>query len=406
MKNHPCGKVWLSESGIKAIPPWICGFCEPLSPCNDDFLTNLVINLFIGTEVKPFTEIVQETSPNVIQKKTLLCITTSESTPCPPSEIIKLYKPFQVSSFPEMSEKIQVSDLRIGAPLIETHPQNQHESYVSPSYHCLRFPNHWAFSKPFFATQISELDFKSSFLFLPLPLTLLLMVHNPKQPPGMVLNPGKVDKNGRFQLPSSTGEFTGFLNHQQDPPNVVLEAGLRTHCDHLFQFRLQDLPLEPWVPRNAERPMEHPYPQEENKSLKLAFAKHSFRFISTNTPMINKHRIHEWYWKFPYPARFQTSLSVFFFWGEERWPESTDQRPSDGLRFSLWSWRESMGTSGGTVELLRILSTGMSIYPLRIHGNCIFTYIWLICMVNVGRYTIHGCYGILPCKWIISPLYT
>ena len=24
----------------------------------------------------------------------------------------------------------------------------------------------------------------------------------------------------------------------------------------------------------------------------------------------------------------------------------------------------------------------------------IFTYIWLICMVNVGKYTIHGCYGI------------
>ena len=25
---------------------------------------------------------------------------------------------------------------------------------------------------------------------------------------------------------------------------------------------------------------------------------------------------------------------------------------------------------------------------------CIFTYIWLMCMVNVGKYTIHGSYGI------------
>ena len=24
----------------------------------------------------------------------------------------------------------------------------------------------------------------------------------------------------------------------------------------------------------------------------------------------------------------------------------------------------------------------------------IFTYIWLICMVNVGKYTIHGSYGV------------
>ena len=29
----------------------------------------------------------------------------------------------------------------------------------------------------------------------------------------------------------------------------------------------------------------------------------------------------------------------------------------------------------------------------RIHGTGIFTYIWLICMVNVGKYTIHGSYG-------------
>ena len=30
------------------------------------------------------------------------------------------------------------------------------------------------------------------------------------------------------------------------------------------------------------------------------------------------------------------------------------------------------------------------------HGSMygIFTYIWLICMVNVGKYTIHGWYGL------------
>ena len=30
----------------------------------------------------------------------------------------------------------------------------------------------------------------------------------------------------------------------------------------------------------------------------------------------------------------------------------------------------------------------------RIHGTGIFTYIWLILMVNVGIYTIHGSYGL------------
>ena len=32
--------------------------------------------------------------------------------------------------------------------------------------------------------------------------------------------------------------------------------------------------------------------------------------------------------------------------------------------------------------------------PIGSHGTGIFTYIWLICMVNVGKYTIHGWYGI------------
>ena len=32
----------------------------------------------------------------------------------------------------------------------------------------------------------------------------------------------------------------------------------------------------------------------------------------------------------------------------------------------------------------------------------IFTYIWLICMVNVGKYTIHGWYGIYPCPFSVA----
>ena len=194
---------------------WIRGFFEHLSPSNNDFLTNLVINLFIGTEVKPFTEIteitdiVKETSPNVIQKKTL--ITTSESTPCPPSDIIKhieLYKLFQVSSFPEMSENFQVSDLQNRkkkairfyglrrfmneshwtsnyatfwnanwASLIETHPQKQHctNQMLVNRINAAGIFQTMVWKTNRVVTQKFELD-KSSFLFLPLPLTKLLMV--------------------------------------------------------------------------------------------------------------------------------------------------------------------------------------------------------------------------------------
>ena len=31
--------------------------------------------------------------------------------------------------------------------------------------------------------------------------------------------------------------------------------------------------------------------------------------------------------------------------------------------------------------------------PSRFGIFTIFTYIWLICMVNVGKYTVHGCHG-------------
>ena len=45
----------------------------------------------------------------------------------------------------------------------------------------------------------------------------------------------------------------------------------------------------------------------------------------------------------------------------------------------------------GTVRLL-IFGIGGSLSH-RIHGTGIFTYIWLIVTVNVGKYTIHGSYG-------------
>ena len=37
----------------------------------------------------------------------------------------------------------------------------------------------------------------------------------------------------------------------------------------------------------------------------------------------------------------------------------------------------------------------------RIHGTGIFTYIWLIFMVNVGKYAIHGWYGIQCCLIVL-----
>ena len=32
--------------------------------------------------------------------------------------------------------------------------------------------------------------------------------------------------------------------------------------------------------------------------------------------------------------------------------------------------------------------------PIPYHGTGIFTYIWVVFMVNVGKYTIHGSYGL------------
>ena len=41
----------------------------------------------------------------------------------------------------------------------------------------------------------------------------------------------------------------------------------------------------------------------------------------------------------------------------------------------------------------------LGIYPIgSMYG--IFTYIWLIFMVNVGKYTIHGSYGYYKSLWI------
>ena len=68
-----------------------------------------------------------------------------------------------------------------------------------------------------------------------------------------------------------------------------------------------------------------------------------------------------------------------------------------------------MCTSGGTVVVAWKCLLGC---PYTHYGSMgmvylpLFAYIWLICMVLVGKYTIHGCYGILLSKWIISPLYT
>ena len=45
------------------------------------------------------------------------------------------------------------------------------------------------------------------------------------------------------------------------------------------------------------------------------------------------------------------------------------------------------------------------VYPIgSMYG--IFTYIWLICMVNVGKYTIHGWYGYIYLhEWLMFTVY-
>ena len=72
----------------------------------------------------------------------------------------------------------------------------------------------------------------------------------------------------------------------------------------------------------------------------------------------------------------QRWINFFVTWGLRA--EVAHQRPFCGAVDSLIRWFVS----------LLILP-----YPIgSMYG--IFTYIWMIFMVNVGRYTIHGCYGI------------
>ena len=48
---------------------------------------------------------------------------------------------------------------------------------------------------------------------------------------------------------------------------------------------------------------------------------------------------------------------------------------------------------------------GKIIQPNTIHATGIFTYIWLIFMVNVGKYTIHGWYIWTTKQWINTSCY-
>ena len=56
---------------------------------------------------------------------------------------------------------------------------------------------------------------------------------------------------------------------------------------------------------------------------------------------------------------------------------STDLKPT---YTPLKHWKPAYGLSNKKLSL-------------RIHGNGIFTYIWLLFMRNIGKYTIHGSYG-------------
>ena len=56
-----------------------------------------------------------------------------------------------------------------------------------------------------------------------------------------------------------------------------------------------------------------------------------------------------------------------------------------------------------TLGPTRPKNKGLLCHTHTIHGTGIFTYIWLIFMVNVGKYTIHGSYGLCH-RVVLSPL--
>ena len=67
------------------------------------------------------------------------------------------------------------------------------------------------------------------------------------------------------------------------------------------------------------------------------------------------------------------------------WPFVRPQQPPRDLRHAARPW------PGRVVAAFHRLVGGVVAH--RIHGTGIFPYIWLIFMVNVGKYTIHGSYG-------------
>ena len=51
------------------------------------------------------------------------------------------------------------------------------------------------------------------------------------------------------------------------------------------------------------------------------------------------------------------------------------------------------------IKKKQTVGRGLVLLSLRLHGTGIFAYTWLIFMVNVGKYTIHGSSGYTTCSW-------
>ena len=111
----------------------------------------------------------------------------------------------------------------------------------------------------------------------------------------------------------------------------------------------------------------------------------------------NKHLLSGHFWD-PPKTISKTSKS----WTSlKKQPSSSRSQPMSGS-YTSFSWISqgfcNSWNSFSPMEVVYIFQKGTSIPVPSMYG--IFTYIWLICMVNVGKYTIHGWYGI----WWVKPL--
>ena len=86
--------------------------------------------------------------------------------------------------------------------------------------------------------------------------------------------------------------------------------------------------------------------------------------------------------------------------GTPRWGAETQKEPPVNTGM-VWSGRNESWFSKHNQEHTHWDDMKIKHIPYRIHvyNYDIFTYIWLICMVNAGKYTIHEFYGIQFSPW-------